>query len=291
MKNRFKIKTKRPFIGLKEAFKNGNLIFLLLLIISACKTPKSVLSTTELDHTTIQTYIKSIIENTPLLDSFTSKMKLTVALNGKTLAINGNLKIKKNQVIQLSFVPLLGIEAARIEITPEHVLILDRMNKRYVQVPLSSLLKSLEETDMDFYTLQSLFLNELFIPGSQSVSSQDARKFIITQDANQILLQIKKSKNPGCSFFLSPLSGRLNESVITKYDQFQLQWKYNDFAPLNGKNFPTYMDISIIKNKTTARAELNLSKMNTRKDWEAVTSIPKKYEQINFNDLLKQLFK
>lgn len=38
---------------------------------------------------------------------------------------------------------------------------MDRMNKRYVQVPFDEL-KNLAKADLDFHTLQALFMNEIF---------------------------------------------------------------------------------------------------------------------------------
>lgn len=47
--------------------------------------------------------------------------------------------MKRDEVIQLSIAPFLGIEVARAEISPDGVLVMDRMNKRYVQVPFDEL--------------------------------------------------------------------------------------------------------------------------------------------------------
>ena len=114
-------------------------------------------------------YLEEVIKNAPSFDSFSSKMRLTINLDGKETSVNGSLKMKKNDLIQLSIAPILGIEVARIEISKDSVLVIDRINKRYVYVPISTL-SFLANGDMNFYTLQALFFNELFLPGKQEVT-------------------------------------------------------------------------------------------------------------------------
>ena len=49
------------------------------------------------------------------------------------LTVNGTLKLKRGERMQLSFLmPILRTEVARIEVTPDDILLVDRMGKRYV---------------------------------------------------------------------------------------------------------------------------------------------------------------
>ena len=63
-----------------------------------------------------------------------SKVQLTVPhKRGAVLTVNGTLKLKAGERIQLSFLmPILRTEVARIEVTPDTILLVDRMEKRYV---------------------------------------------------------------------------------------------------------------------------------------------------------------
>lgn len=70
-------------------------------------------------------YLEEVIKNAPSFDSFSSKMRLTINLDGKETSVNGSLKMKKNDLIQLSIAPILGIEVARIEISKDSVLVID----------------------------------------------------------------------------------------------------------------------------------------------------------------------
>lgn len=63
-----------------------------------------------------------------------SKVVLTVPSKDAVLTVNGTMKLKAGERMQLSLLmPILRSEVARIDITPEEVILVDRMGKRYVQ--------------------------------------------------------------------------------------------------------------------------------------------------------------
>lgn len=63
-----------------------------------------------------------------------SKVVLTVPTKEAVLTVNGTMKLKAGERMQLSFLmPILRSEVARIDITPDEVILVDRMGKRYVQ--------------------------------------------------------------------------------------------------------------------------------------------------------------
>lgn len=64
-----------------------------------------------------------------------SKVVLTVPTKEAVLTVNGTMKLKAGERMQLSFLmPILRSEVARIDIIPDEVILVDRMGKRYVQV-------------------------------------------------------------------------------------------------------------------------------------------------------------
>lgn len=63
----------------------------------------------------------------------TAKMRYNVDVKGQRMQFTGNLKMKKDEVISLQLVVFGLMEAARLELTPDHFLIIDRMNKQYAR--------------------------------------------------------------------------------------------------------------------------------------------------------------
>jgi len=78
----------------------------------------------------------------------------------KSLSSKANIRIIKDNALQISVQPLFGVEMLRFYMNPDTVMVLDRMNKRYVVEPITSL-KELYPVGFDFYTMQSAFTNAL----------------------------------------------------------------------------------------------------------------------------------
>ena len=93
--------------------------------------------------------------------NFTSKVRVTITQEGKDVTTSGNLRMRYGDVIQLTLVdPLLGIaEIGRLELSPDKVLIIDRVNKRYVDTNYEEF-SALKSRNIDFNTIQEFFWQE-----------------------------------------------------------------------------------------------------------------------------------
>ncbi len=121
------------------------------------------------------------------------KTKVRVELKGDDMSTTGTLRMKKGEVIQLSLVdPLIGItEVARMELSPERVLVIDRLNRRYMEVPYSDV-SFLQTKKIDFGKIQDIF-----------------RKKVLTDEGYS--LQMKAGEHD-VSFSIVPDMGTLRES-------------------------------------------------------------------------------
>lgn len=121
------------------------------LFVCSCTSTKHVITNTTATTSMLSSKVKSV----------SAKIKMTASADGESMSTNGTLKMRYDEVIQISLVdPLLGaVELARMEFTPEKALILDRVNKLYVNASYSEI-ESLRRANVDFYTLQSLMWNE-----------------------------------------------------------------------------------------------------------------------------------
>ncbi len=95
----------------------GVLIALLMLTFTGCKTSKQAARVGS--------------EESMYLSS---KVEVTIPHGDAVYSVNGTMKLKKNEIVQVSFLmPILRTEVARIEITPDIIFLVDRMNHRYVR--------------------------------------------------------------------------------------------------------------------------------------------------------------
>ena len=85
-----------------------------------------------------------------------AKVQLTVPSNNAVLTVNGTLRLQRGERLQLSFLmPILRTEVARVEVTPDEALLVDRMGKRYVRVTRDEL-KDLLPRKATFARLEKL---------------------------------------------------------------------------------------------------------------------------------------
>lgn len=136
------------------------------ILLASCRSKKEVVSTTTTvsDNTTIgvppsqgdkQPADAKQQEETCV----TAKVRLELSSNGKSTSVGGMLRMKRNDVIQLSLVTFGVLEVARIEMTPEYFLLVDKMGRQYVKASYNDV-SFLRDADVDFYTIQSYFWNE-----------------------------------------------------------------------------------------------------------------------------------
>ena len=191
----------------------------------------------------------------------------------------------------MSITPLLGIEVARIEISPDGVLVIDRMNKRYVKASFAEVM-ALAGTDLNFHTLQSLFMNELFLPGKNRVTIRDFSAYHIDVDVANVMLEVKKQKRFSYRFHTQAPEAILRETYIGLIGTpYGLKWKYDDFRLLEHKRFPMEMYVSIVGGKKPLEASFKLSRLSTESNWDVHTELSKKYKQVELEDILKLLLK
>lgn len=264
----------------------------MVMVLASCSSTKSLKSTHSIEGMTETEFVQNVIQNAGGWDALTAKMSLALDWEGKgATKVSGTLRIKKDEVIQLSIVPFLGIEVARAEISPDGILVIDRMNKRYVEVSFAEV-KALAHADLDFHTLQALFLNELFLPGKGDLTARDASSFRVGHKAEGVLLSVKRAKRFSYEFLTEAPQALLKESLIgLNGTPYVLRWKYADFRRLAQKQFPTDMQLAFEGGKKPVKASFALSRLSTDADWETRTKVSKKYERVELVDLLKLLLK
>lgn len=132
----------------------GHLLPLLLLLgllvgLSGCKTPRKAVS--------------SWGESRYL----SSKVQLTIPNKGGSITVNGTMKLVSAERVQFSILmPIIRSEVARMEVTPDEILLVDRMGKRYVQASRKEL-KGILPRKADFAHLEKM-LFEASKPGAKN---------------------------------------------------------------------------------------------------------------------------
>ncbi len=273
-----------------------SMLFLVLmcgLLMVSCGPKKAVTSGgLNLSGTSDVSYVKGVLANAPDFEEFSAKMRLTASYGGEKLSVGGSVKMKEDEYIQLSLVAVGIVEAARIELTPKRLLIVDRIGRRYVDVPYDEL-GFLDESKIDFYTLQAIFRNELFLPGVKHVGSGDVLEFKVSRGADRATLTANAGKRLGCSFLTALVSGLIEESAIhavsKKKHNYEMKCTYADFLPLGNKLFPAKMAVSLQGTEKPVTASFEFSRWETSAGNYKPVAVSDRYKRLEASDILKLL--
>ena len=266
-------------------------VILLALFVVSCSTTKITKKADFIEGLSETEYWENVLSNCGGMgrEALTARMSLALDLSGKTTKVNGTMRIKKGEVVQLSIAPLLGIEVVRAEISPDGVLVIDRMNKRYVRVSFSEL-QELTNAQLDFHTLQALFLNEIFLPGKKGVTSRDFSAFDVELMGKDVRLDVRKTKRFSYSFLMQGAEALLKESFVgLKDENYGLSWRYENFRSFEQRMFPNTMKLSLQGLKKPMNATFSLSRLSVNSNWESYTKVSDKYVQVKLEDLIKRL--
>lgn len=128
-------------------------LLLILVVLAGCKSSKH-LATSE--------------TKAPATSYLASKLQLTIpSKKGGSMSVGGTMKMKSHERVQISLLmPIFRTEVARIEVTPDGVLLVDRMNKRFVRATRDEL-KNILPKNANFARLEKILTNAS-LPGGKT---------------------------------------------------------------------------------------------------------------------------
>lgn len=221
-----------------------------------------------------------------------ARFKMRLSLNDKRISCHGQLKMKRDDVIQLSLT-LLGLEVGRIEFTPEEVLVIDRLHKQYMRERYDQV-RFLRETQLNFYTLQALFWDRLFVPTSAAMSDRELysphemKRFRLSQAGDHSLLTLKKSKRLDYLFLVHSQTGIIDRITLQSQKQhhgYKLDWQYSDFAPLDGQPVPQNIHVNVNAAEKQLEVDFSMGSWSQKEGWSTRTKINRRYVQRQLSDV------
>lgn len=204
---------------------NRILIFIFLsvgLLLSACSK--------KLSPTATSTNKNKVLDVDEVdFEYFESRTKIKYEEERQKISGNANIRIKKDSLIWLSISPSLGIEVTRSIITPDTIIVINRMDKEYYTFNFKQL-SDYFSFQIDFNLLQSILMDNLPI------------KIRFQDEISTIPGYTKVNQKSGLLLIDSYINSDLRkiETVIIKelFSQNQLSLKYSDFTQLEDTIFP-----------------------------------------------------
>lgn len=263
--------------------------FIMLLALSGCKTKgikPSQVSKEGLER--VETSLSRQLQ----YETLTGKADLSLLIDGKRINSRAEIRMIKDKYIQISAQPLLGIEVARLTISPDTLLLIDRMGKQFVCEEITSV-QSVLPKEINFNALQSLLTNQIFDVQAKKLTAKDALLFSQKKTTDGLLsISTQNGKRVDYDFILNSESSLIQTDVLTKTGSKLLECKYDTFKKIdNGQLFPFNMSLSFSLKGKPVNADINYLSLNVDRKTDISFSIPNRYKKLKVQDILSMLLK
>lgn len=277
--------------------KSNRLVYIFLLVLIslfACKSRQKTVTTDfgRIKHISDKNLIDSLEKNEFQFNVLSAKASVKF-IDDKETSFKAHIRVKKDSVIWVSITPLLGIEMARVLITKDSVMFLNRIDKQYF-VGTFDYINNKFGTDLDYQMLEAVIMGnsiEFEKEEKDIITNVDKKKhayYISTEKKRKVRKDLKKDKNKlkelTQAIWLSPETFKIIELVLsTPKSDHSLVSKYSDFMELENNSFPQKIDLTLISEKTV-NILIDYSKVSIEKeDISFIFKIPAKYEPVQTN--------
>ena len=265
------------------------------LMLASCHSKKQVteepkpISQSQIEQ---NEFLQKVKNNTVQKMFVTSKLKFTVEMGDRKMTLTGNMRMKRDDVIQLQLMAFGFVEAGRLEFTNDYVLVMDRVNKQYLKTPYRNV-AFLRNSGINFHTLQALFWNELFLPGQEGVDSTMFQRFATTRGGDEVIISLEEEGSKmNYSWLANDKTGQIKMANIAYRDHIkgntQLNWDYQEFAKMGNQEFPSNMTVTITTQDKELKLGIKLNYLDNKSEWETRTVVSDKYHQVTIEEILQR---
>ena len=258
-----------------------------------CKSKKAVVEppkpvTVEMQQQ--QNFLLKVNDNAQYEKFITSKVKFSIEVGVQKLTLTGNLKMKRDECIRLQLMAFGFVEAGRIELTPDYVLIMDRINKQYMKASYGSV-DYLRNSGLNFYTMQALFWNELFVPGQSKVTDNLLNRMDADLSGEDAIISLNDGKMQ-YRWLATKDKATIRMANIIYSDQFngntQLNWDYEDFRVMGRKIFPCEHGITFTTPDKEVKLGMVLNYLKHDDNWATHTDVSSSYKEVSVDEILRR---
>ncbi len=258
---------------------------LALLLLSACTSQKKIYKKPIKEEG--EDYLISMMQkNESSFNTFKAKALISLDNNGKPIDLKANIRIKQDSAIWVSISAGIGIEVARIMLTHDSVLFINRLEKTFfagnygfvddminAKVDFDIVQALLTGNDFkwyDYHDLKAKALKDQY--QLESTHRHKLKKYLKNTSDAQVIYQ---------SLWLNPESFKIERIKIKeiKNESKKIDARYSEFDSFGGQLLPTHYNIKI---SADSHVEIDAIMMRIKLD-ESLKfpfNIPSKYKEI-----------
>ncbi len=201
-----------------------------------------------------------------------SKAKIDYVSKNNSVSATANIRIQKDSVIWISLSPGLGIEAARVLVTIDSLVLIDKINKVYFNYNYDTLSKKLD-FHLNYALIESVIVGNLIYPYEREKLIKSPKTYAYGQQQGNFVFEN----------FIGVVSKKLERiAVMDTLSKNTVSVEYSDFQLVNEEVFPfqinallSYVDDS--NRKTSVNIEYKQTQIE-EKPLKFPFNIPQRYE-------------
>jgi len=237
--------------------------------LGACK-PKNI-SGTKVKKRSAKYLLKKIEKNKQTIDWFAAKSKVQfTSPNNKRQSVTANIRMKSDSAIWVSVTPLLGIEMARVLITPKEFKVIDRMNRKYYQYTADDLVKMIGYP-VDFNMVQNALIGETFYQFNKPKTTIDANQYFLEELVEKVVHRL----------WLNPEDLSYNKmQLFDEAASRRLDVLLSDYEDFGEFRFPQKRVINVLSPESY-NMEIKYSKLKFNEAQDLSFKVSSRYEKVD----------
>ncbi len=270
---------------MKRNISNNLLLICSIAIMAGCHAKKQVVARTAVDTpkastvTTVDNLaamarmkLAAIRARQVSFTTFSGKAKSKLNIDGNTNDVTLNIRILRGQKIWVSITAIIGIEVARAMITPDSIVVINKLQGIYFKKPFSYVY-NYASRQVNYKTVESLLVGNAIpelLSDNATVTPLNGN-VIISGNLQELLYKLMIGPD------LKVSSTNLNNNAA----QQSLQINYGNFIQASNRVIPSHIMFTSKVGSKNIQAELNYSRADFDQTLDFPFSIPNRYKQEN----------
>lgn len=245
----------------------SSIVFLVsaLLFLGACQSRKLASPDTTYEEMKPTKVIKTLDENSETWGSYTSRISSRYKDNYTSLTFTARVRMTRDSLVWVSITAALGIEVVRAHITPDRVLVMNRLDKSYLDSDFEALSRKLG-APITFDAVQNVFSGSaLFDWKRGDVHSQtDSAFYHLSNHQPEGLID-----SASFSGFLEKMRvsiAQLNiieQEIIDPVSDRYLKVENESFEWVNGRYWPARLNVEARAENSNSTIQMRANKIET----------------------------
>lgn len=292
-------------------------IFVLLLTVAllvSCSNQKRVSKGKPLKNKSSGAILNKYAENYFNFEWLGMKISADLDDGEKKTSFKANIRVKKDSIIWVSISPALGVEVARLVITPDSLKLISKVpGDKYYYLGDFSMMSDMAKTDIDFEMVQNLLVGNAIglEQGEDKYKSRiDDKQYMLISKYNRKLKKVvgvdEKDVAPDDSleidlsykkyervkkradeedllvkrYWFNGIDYQLERSIFDDlYNRRSVIVEHEDFKLYEGQSYPEITRLIISSLLSTQSLQIEINRLKTSKEYEFPFEIPKDFER------------